>query len=362
MSATLGLSCPDGGKFYICDKGISRFIGCCTIDPCANGTGECPAEHLKTSSFSSDSYISIPGQDCAAPSNNSSWFTCSATPPFMGCCKNNPCANSGVCKQGNLLPARLSDIEADAQVFLSIAQGNQGKTGSGLPLGATIGIAVGGAVFVALIVGFVTYRCGWFARRRREEKSTKVHVDEDTRLYDATGDGGLGGLVALHSGTYPNQDWPAQERLQSDAGTPAPQYSAQSPGFAFYSPGDIYNKHYSDVPAEQKTHRDSRSYMSPISASSPYLASESMAPNRASSQTYGNVSELSGSYDPSYHASPPHSRNPSELTGMLPPSSAQSSPSVYSEPHYAAAMELDASEQRQSQRPRPVSELPSQNY
>ncbi|KXJ94272.1 hypothetical protein Micbo1qcDRAFT_42916 [Microdochium bolleyi] len=361
MSATLGLSCPDGGKFYICDKGMSRFIGCCTIDPCANGTGECPAAHLKTSSFSSDAYVNIPQQSCNAPSANNTWYTCSANPPFLGCCKNNPCQNNGVCKPGNLLPARLSDVESNAQVFLSTAQGGQGQQGSGLPLGAIIGIAVGGAVLVALVVGFVTYRCGWFARRRREEKSTKVNSDESSKLYDATGDGGVGGLAALHSGTYPNRDWPDHERLRSDAGSPAPQYSAQSPGFAPYSPGDLYNKRYSDVSTE-KTQRDSRPYMSPISAASPYAPSESMAPERASSQTYGNVSELGGSYDPHHHTSPPHSRNTSELTGMLPHASPQPSPGMYSEPHYAAAMELDASEQPQRPRPRPISELPSHTY
>lgn len=204
--STLGLSCPSGGKFYICDKAATRFIGCCTIDPCGNGMGECPTEHLKPSSFSSDSYTNIPAQNCAAPSGNKTWYTCSgAQPPFMGCCAStNPC-ETGKCPQQNLLPARLSDIEADAQIFLDTAHGTQGQASSGPPLGAIIGAAVGGAVLVALIVGFVTYRCGWFARRRREEKSTKNSSDEATKLYDATSDGGLGGLAARK---YLFPSWP----------------------------------------------------------------------------------------------------------------------------------------------------------
>ncbi|KAH7037706.1 uncharacterized protein B0I36DRAFT_69922 [Microdochium trichocladiopsis] len=196
-TTTLGLSCPAGGKFYICDKAVTRFIGCCAIDPCGDGTGDCPIEHLKTSSFSSDAYANIPAQSCAAPSGNQTWFTCSQMqPPFMGCCGGtNPCQSNG-CPQGDLLPAKLSDVEADAQVFLDIAHGSTGQQSSGPPLGAIIGAAVGGAVLIALIVGFIAYRCGWFARRRREEKSTKNTEYEATKLYDATSDGGFGGLAA----------------------------------------------------------------------------------------------------------------------------------------------------------------------
>lgn len=183
----------------------------------------------------------------------------------------------------------------------------------------------------------------------------------------------------VHSETYPSRDWPEHECVRSDAGSPAPQYSSHSPGFAPYSPGDLHNKRYSDGPVEPGTTRENKGHMSPASTASQFpvspglaptrptsqaylshrVSSQSYAPLRESSQTYGNISELSGSYDPYTHqASPPHSRRTSELNGYMPYSSPQPSPRGHPDHEYTA-MELDASQQS---RPAPISELPSHHY
>ncbi|KAI0102024.1 hypothetical protein GGR51DRAFT_300630 [Nemania sp. FL0031] len=113
-----GLSCPDGGNFHICQDSPTRFIGCCDIDPCTvEAKGNCPSSHLFNASFSSASAVVFKPQACEAPFGNNSWYTCAdARPPFLGCCKNNPCNNG--CKANNLIPARLSDDPEHASQFL----------------------------------------------------------------------------------------------------------------------------------------------------------------------------------------------------------------------------------------------------
>ncbi|KAI0868501.1 hypothetical protein GGS24DRAFT_494516 [Hypoxylon argillaceum] len=113
-----GLSCPVHGKFYICEDSPTRFVGCCDIDPCtAAANGECPSSALFPASFSSASGVIFVAQGCAAPFNSSIWYTCNnAIPPFLGCCKNNPCNNG--CDAGNLVPATLSDNPKNASQFM----------------------------------------------------------------------------------------------------------------------------------------------------------------------------------------------------------------------------------------------------
>ncbi|KAL6354955.1 hypothetical protein LRP88_12313 [Fusarium phalaenopsidis] len=59
----LGLTCPRGGDFYVCDKAKVQFIGCCAIDPCAND-GICPEDQLVLSSFTKAKYDDLPPQSC----------------------------------------------------------------------------------------------------------------------------------------------------------------------------------------------------------------------------------------------------------------------------------------------------------
>ncbi|ORY68544.1 uncharacterized protein BCR38DRAFT_134054 [Pseudomassariella vexata] len=116
--AKLGLSCPNGGRFYICQDSDVRFLGCCDIDPCADGSGDCPSSSLYGASFNKDSYNNVDAQDCISPYGSSTWWTCqNAKPPFIGCCLNNPC-NDG-CAEFDVLAARLSDDSSKAAPFLT---------------------------------------------------------------------------------------------------------------------------------------------------------------------------------------------------------------------------------------------------
>ncbi|KAI1467058.1 uncharacterized protein F4812DRAFT_459909 [Daldinia caldariorum] len=219
MRSDLGLSCPSKGKFYVCEKASIRFIGCCTVDPCADGSGHCPQNDLAAASFSSDHYDSITEQSCAPPNNASAWFTCKSSQPFLGCCSINPCEIDG-CPTDHLLPAILSDNATSAEVFLSSSSTPSSDSGSGysLPLGAILGIALGGAAVVAILLVIIAYRCGWLARNKRHKK---------------------GDEVVNHFGTQgPQSPGMYQWQNGSHSGAPSPGYP--SPGYSAYSP----NQHH----------------------------------------------------------------------------------------------------------------------
>lgn len=184
-----GLSCPSGGSFYICQNNATEFVGCCTTNPCtaANG-GKCPQNNLRASSFSADTYTDLPRQDCDDERSIQIWYTCKFNkPPFMGCCASNPCAN-GLCPPSDLRPAKLSGDSELRALFLSPSAPSPTASGaasaatsaapvtattSGLSRTAVAGICAGIASVVLIIVGFVMYKYGWNARRKRdtEEKA-----------------------------------------------------------------------------------------------------------------------------------------------------------------------------------------------
>ncbi len=182
MSAlsSLGLSCPTGGSFYICQNNATEFIGCCTTNPCANGSGECPKANLRPTSFSGDAYGDIPPQQCAGNDKAALFYTCMHNvPPFLGCCTSNPCA-SGSCPSSRLSAAKLSTDPAARAAFVTEVSPPQAPpqppstethSGGGLPTGAIVGIAVGGALVVFAVIGLVMYRCGWLARKRKERQT-----------------------------------------------------------------------------------------------------------------------------------------------------------------------------------------------
>ncbi|KAH0491892.1 hypothetical protein TgHK011_003294 [Trichoderma gracile] len=113
----LGLSCPKGGRFYICEDQPTGFVGCCTIDPCATADGLCPDHHLQPSSFDPDAYGEILAQDCLDP--GFLWYTCrDSSPPFLGCCSQMACEPSG-CPASKVGAASLAGNKQRAAPFLS---------------------------------------------------------------------------------------------------------------------------------------------------------------------------------------------------------------------------------------------------
>ena len=183
MASDLGLSCPRGGEWYICQGTKIEFVGCCTIDPCADGSGECAEANLLPASFSMNQYSKIPSLGCA-PSTKPGykqplWWTCIApVPPFMGCCHSNPCTDG--CPEGNLSAARLPYEPSTREMFLTNANANvEPEKSSKLSSGAIAGIVVGAiAVIVALIGAY------WFLRRKKQKKTAVENVPQTT---DANG-------------------------------------------------------------------------------------------------------------------------------------------------------------------------------
>lgn len=157
-----GISCPNGGSFYVCQGNATQFLGCCTEDPCADGSGNCADSNVRNTSYSSSLYNSIPQQACVGDDSIDHWYTCSkSNPPFMGCCLSNPCLNGG-CFGDNLTAARLSDNTTNASVFetgtasTAASSASSGMNMTSLSTGAIVGIAIGSAM-AALIVGVALF-------------------------------------------------------------------------------------------------------------------------------------------------------------------------------------------------------------
>ncbi|KAH8878542.1 hypothetical protein GQ53DRAFT_756633, partial [Thozetella sp. PMI_491] len=178
-TSQLGITCPQGGNFYVCTGNKTEFIGCCKSNPCADGSGTCPTADLTAASFDESRYANIPAQDCQDARGASVWFTCKFNdPPFLGCCASDPC-QAGKCAQDNLIAAKLSSNPTNRLVFdpsaTSTPSAGSDTSGHRLSTGAIVGIAVGGAVLVIAIVALIMYRCGWLARNRREDNA---HMDQ----------------------------------------------------------------------------------------------------------------------------------------------------------------------------------------
>ncbi|KZL80601.1 hypothetical protein CI238_10454 [Colletotrichum incanum] len=175
VSSSLGLSCPRGGDFYICEGNTTEFLGCCASNPCADGSGRCPTKDLRISSFNPDKYANIPPQGCDDPRPASQFFyTCTNNVPFIGCCAKNPCQEpDGLCPTDHLIGTTLSSDAVNRTIFTqsssSSARPSNNSSDSGLATGAIVGIAIGAAVAVGIIVA-VIWRCGWHARKRNERQ------------------------------------------------------------------------------------------------------------------------------------------------------------------------------------------------
>lgn len=179
-----GLSCSDGGKYYICEDSDTQFMGCCTSDPCGSNNGTCPDGDLRAASFNADMYDELPTQDCDDSRGTAIYYTCKFnSPPFMGCCSQNACANSG-CSRSRLIPSKLSPVEKNRLNFLEPSGSSETATSTstststssstaepskdddgGLGTGAIAGIAVGAAVVGILVVAFLLWKCWWKPRK-----------------------------------------------------------------------------------------------------------------------------------------------------------------------------------------------------
>lgn len=239
----LGLSCPDRGNFYVCEDAPIQFIGCCTIDPCETDSGICPDDELEVATFDPIAYYITGTQECI---DGGLWYTCAYNdPPFMGCCTVNPCAE-GECPASSLRAARLSDNEDEAAIFLtplpSTTQTSASSTSvtintetlsieggasnndsgdeddEGLSDGAIAGAAIGG-ILGAIFIGLFLY---WCIRRLKQSR-------------------------AAHPIYGNGQAQPYQEPKSAPAYAPS-SYLPSSPGIS--SPTSYYDQRYPQMPAQ----------------------------------------------------------------------------------------------------------------
>ncbi|KAM0415778.1 hypothetical protein ACHAPT_013239 [Fusarium lateritium] len=102
-----GLNCPNGGKYYICAGSWVEFMGCCTSDPCADGTGICPTKDHRPAGYDQArldaATANVPGESkteklykfpvtCYGEEGWLNRYACSNKGvSFFGCCKTDPC-------------------------------------------------------------------------------------------------------------------------------------------------------------------------------------------------------------------------------------------------------------------------------
>lgn len=97
ISMTSKITCDAGGEWYVCAK-ESKFVGCCSVNPCKDG---CPPHAVSPMSSDGGSYDKL--QDVSCGTTN--FWICASGRKFMGCCKSNPCDQGGLCPIGDLQPA-----------------------------------------------------------------------------------------------------------------------------------------------------------------------------------------------------------------------------------------------------------------
>ncbi|KAM7205423.1 hypothetical protein V8F20_003192 [Naviculisporaceae sp. PSN 640] len=195
-----GLSCPYGGDIVAChDRGSVEFLGCCreAQDPFLDclSPHTCDPDYLEAMSFDMLTGASIPVQYCDDPKGDQIWWSCSYTdPPFLGCCKSNPCTR-GYCPYEDLVPAKLSSDKNLRDQFLHpLSHGDtsdttsstttptanapvptntpivnyQGSAEGGISAVSIAGIALGIAALLAVMLGFAWY---WYRIRKGKNKA-----------------------------------------------------------------------------------------------------------------------------------------------------------------------------------------------
>ncbi|KAI6087242.1 hypothetical protein F4821DRAFT_259201 [Hypoxylon rubiginosum] len=299
-----GLSCPAGGDFHICQDSRERFIGCCDVDPCADGSGNCPSRSLHAAGFDTTKYNEILVQSCESPSAN--WFTC-IDGPFMGCCKSNPCANEGTCRAGDLVAGMLSNDARNANIFItssaspsSTRSSSTSPTSSAIatstpvdqedtsntPVAKIVGGTVGGVAGLILILCFIIL----YMRRRTADAREKHAADaREKQSASATND----------QTTASSPPWSPYK--DSYAGSPSIQQGAPSP--ALPSPSLTNNGRASVVSELSSAPWDSRH--ASYTTASPPMSSHHWAGGAGQQQPHPTslnpVSELDGSGLTQYH-------------------------------------------------------------
>jgi hypothetical protein len=144
----------------------SKFVGCCTSDPCSKG---CAQGDIRPAGFNATYHGKFPDASCGS----SQPWSCTAGPSFWGCCNSNPCA-TGICPVADIAPAFLDRPEQFA-FYAPSATSSATPSASSTPggdstssNGAIIGGAAGGGAVAIIIIGIIVFIC--LRRRRRNRK------------------------------------------------------------------------------------------------------------------------------------------------------------------------------------------------
>ncbi|EMD89985.1 hypothetical protein COCHEDRAFT_1178187 [Bipolaris maydis C5] len=228
-------SCPSGGTWWACGYG-TYFVGCCARDPCDI---TCAQGNLYPGAFDPKAYGTFPDATCGT---GSKFYTCTAGQTFWGCCKTNPCAQSG-CPDGDLEPAILnrddlrSAYHATGSATTSSTSGPSAeakKSDDGVPVGAIAGGAAGGAFAIAAIIGIIVW---WLCLRRKKKAKAKA-----AEHYGETNGDGLpvNGMSEFHNKHYRNQS--------SDS---PPSYTSPNPNHpnGFYNPSTTHTYQHNYDPS-----------------------------------------------------------------------------------------------------------------
>lgn len=210
-------SCPRGGTWYAC--GYDKFVGCCDDNvqgsPCDLG---CFDGNVKPASFVPSYWGKFSDMLCA----NGKAYQCRDTnPSFVGCCRSDPCNETGGFPTGNVTAGRLPSNTAfylptamstststsamstglgslaftttdpvessyySPTVMSASASTSTTSTGLGLsvpattdpgqnhtPVAAVAGAAAGGAIALALIVGLIIWRVRAHKSKSRRSPNT----------------------------------------------------------------------------------------------------------------------------------------------------------------------------------------------
>lgn len=167
MSLFQCITCPaeDNATFAVCPWS-TQFVGCCKqIITCDES---CSSDDLRPTSFLPECFSQIHNQICPP---DSQWYTCNDTnPTFMGCCKQNACANGG-CSSAYLAAATLSSNPEDAHDYipLDVTSDTSVKKYHTAVIAAS---SVGGVVLLSIVLAFLV-----LYRHRKAKRSRKAHKE-----------------------------------------------------------------------------------------------------------------------------------------------------------------------------------------
>jgi hypothetical protein len=175
---TFSSSCSSREEWYACGSG-SRFVGCCTTNPCTSG---CAQGNLRSVTFLPSEYATFPDASCGGSSD---FFSClSGNRTFWGCCKSNPCANNQTCPAGDLVPAFMERPEQYRTYLSDRSAAKHGHPNKTKYTGARVGGAVGGGLGLSIIVTILLI---FLCRRHKQDRKHKDSIGSGPSHHSSTG-------------------------------------------------------------------------------------------------------------------------------------------------------------------------------